>query len=63
MEVWYKQEQLYTLDLGSSRHLSWADCAGHISWTLANNTLHIAKMLADGELHIARLLINSAYMN
>ena len=52
MGVWYRPDQFHTLDVGSSRYLSWAD-----------SELYIARMLADSALYIARMLASDAWVS
>ena len=47
VEIWYRPDKLYTLDLGFSKHHSWADTVWLLAGMLADNPLHIARMLAS----------------
>ena len=63
MEVWYGPDQLCTLDLGSSRHLSWADSVLLITRMVVDEELHITRMLANSAMDIARMLTSGAWVS
>ena len=63
IRVCYRAKQLCTLDLGSSRHFSWADSMWHVARMLVDDILHIAQMLADGMWHVSKMLANVTYVN